>query len=44
MELVLATLFVPPKEGPKDVMLSTPSASTQPLKDPKDKLVIKIKK
>ena len=44
MELVLATLPIPPKVGLKDVMLSITSASTQPLKDPKDKLVIKMKK
>ncbi|XP_023889528.1 uncharacterized protein LOC112001587 [Quercus suber] len=45
MELVLATLTIPPKEGPKDkVEVSTTTESTQLPKDPIDKLVIKIKK
>ena len=44
MELVLATLIIPPKEDPKDkAEVSTTVASTQPPKDSKDKLVIKMK-
>ena len=45
MELVLATLTIPPKEDPKEkVEVSTTAASTQLPKDAKDKLVIKMKK
>lgn len=44
MELVLATLSIPPKEDPKDAKVSSVAASTQSLKDPKEKLVIKMKK
>ena len=44
MELVLATLIIPPKEDPKDkAKVSTTAASTQPPKYSKDKLVIKMK-
>ena len=44
MELVLATLSIPPKEDPKDkAKVSTTIANTQPPKDPKEKLVIKMK-
>ena len=43
MELVLATLPIPPKEDPKGkARVSTTAASTQPPKNPKDKLVIKM--
>lgn len=44
MELVLATLSIPPKEDLKDAKVSLVVASTQSLKDPKEKLVIKMKK
>ena len=45
MELVLATLTIPPKEDPKEkAEVSTTAARTQLPKDPKDKLVIKMKK
>ena len=45
MELVLATLIIPPKEDPKEkTEVSTTIANTQLPKDPKDKLVIKMKK
>ena len=45
MELVLATLTIPPKEDPKEkAEVSTTAASTQLPKDPKDKLVIKMKR
>ena len=45
MELVLATLTIPPKEDPKErAEVSTMAASTQLPKYPKDKLVIKMKK
>ena len=48
MELVLATLTIPPKEDPNEkVEVSTTVANTQLPKDPKhtkDKLVIKMKK
>ena len=44
MELVLATLPIPPKKDPKGkAQVSTTAASTQPPKNPKDKLVIKMK-
>ena len=44
MELVLATLPIPLKEDPKGkAQVSTTAASTQPPKNPKDKLVIKMK-
>jgi len=44
MELVLATLPIPPKEDLKSkAQMSTTAASTQPPKNPKDKLVIKMK-
>ena len=44
MELVLATLSIPPKENPKDkAKVSTMTTNTQPPKDPKEKLVIKMK-
>ena len=44
MKLVLATLSIPLKEDPKGkAQVSTTTASTQPPKNPKDKLVIKIK-
>ena len=44
MELVLATLTIPPKEDPKEKdEVSTTAASTQLPKDLKDKLVIKMK-
>lgn len=43
MELVLATLAIPPKEDPKDkAQVSTTAADTQPSKNPKEKLVIKM--
>ena len=45
MELVLAILTIPPKEDPKEkAEVSTTAASTQLPKDPKDKLVIKMKR
>ena len=45
MELVLATFTIPPKEDPKEkAEVSTTVANTQPPNDPKDKLVIKMKK
>ena len=45
MELVLATLAIPPKEAPKDKdHESTTAANTQLPKDTKEKLVIKMKK
>ena len=45
MELVLATLAIPPKEDPKNkAKVSTRVANTQTPKDPKEKLVIKMKK
>ena len=45
MELVLVTLTIPPKEDPKEkAEVSTTAASTQLPKDPKDKLVIKMKR
>lgn len=45
MELVLATLTIPLKEDPKDnANVPTTADNTQPPKDPKDKIVIKIKK
>ena len=45
MELVLATLTILPKEDPKEkAEVSTTAASTQLPKDPKDKLVIKMKR
>jgi len=44
MEIVLATLPIPSKEDPKGKsQVSTTVASTQPPKNPKDKLVIKLK-
>ena len=44
MELVLATLPIPSKEDLKGkAQVSTTAASTQPSKNPKDKLVIKMK-
>ena len=44
MVLALATLPIPPKEDPKGkAQVSTTAASTQPPKNPKDKLVIKMK-
>ena len=44
MELVLATLATPPKEDPKDkVQVSTTAGNTQSPKNPKEKLVIKMK-
>ena len=44
MEIVLATLPMPPKEDPKGKGLAfTTAASTQPPKNPKDRLVIKMK-
>ena len=44
MELVLATLPVPLKEDPKGkAQVSSTAATTQPPKNPKDKLVIKMK-
>ena len=44
MELVLATLTVPPKEDTKDkAKVSSMAANTQPPKDSKEKLVIKMK-
>ena len=44
MELVLATLAITPKEDPKDkAQVSTMAADTQPPKNPKEKLVIKMK-
>ena len=44
MEIVLATLPIPPKEDPKGKGLAfTTTASTQPPKNPKDRLVIKMK-
>ena len=44
MELVLATFTIPPKEDPKEkAEVSTTTANTQLPKNPKDKLVIKIK-
>ena len=44
MELVLATLSIPPKEDPKDAKVSVMAASTQLPKDKKEKLIIKMKK
>ncbi|XP_023876546.1 uncharacterized protein LOC111988974 [Quercus suber] len=45
MEVVLATLTIPPKEGHKEKdEVSTTAASAQLPKDSKDKLVIKMKK
>ena len=45
MELVLATLAIPPKVDPKDkAQVSTTAGNTQPPKDVKEKLVIKMKK
>ena len=45
MELVLATLAIPPKVDPKDKAQVPPTAAdTQPPKDVKEKLVIKMKK
>ena len=45
MELVLATLAIPPKVDPKDKAQVPPTAAdTQPSKDAKEKLVIKMKK
>ena len=45
MELVLATLTIPPKVDPKDKAQVPPIvADTQPPKDVKEKLVIKMKK
>ena len=45
MELVSATLAIPPKEAPKDKdHESTTAANTQLPKDIKEKLVIKMKK
>ena len=44
MELVLATLLIPLKEDPKGkAQVSSTTATTQPPKNPKDKLVIKMK-
>ena len=44
MEIVLATLPIPPKEDPKGKgPASTTAAFTQPPKNPKDKLIIKMK-
>ena len=44
MELVLATLSIPAKEYPKGKSLgSSATATSQPPKTPKDKLVIKMK-
>ena len=44
MDLVLATLTIPPKEDPKDkAQVSTTAVDTQPPKNPKEKLVIKMK-
>ena len=44
IEIVLATLPIPPKEDLKGKdQASTTAASTQPPKNPKDKLVIKMK-
>ena len=44
MELVLATLAIPPKEDPKDkAQVSTTTANTQTPKNPKEKLVITMK-
>lgn len=45
MEVVLATLTIPLKEDPKEkAEVSTTTTSAQPPKNPKDKLVIKMKK
>ena len=45
MKLVLATLAIPPKVDPKDKAQVLPTAAdTQPPKDAKEKLVIKMKK
>ena len=45
MELLLVTFTIPPKEDPMEkAEVSTTTASTQLPKDPKDKLVIKMKK
>ena len=44
MELVLATLPIPSKEDPKDKnKISSIAANTQPPKDSKEKLVIRMK-
>ena len=44
MELVLVTLSIPSKEDPKGkAQVSTMATTTQPPKNPKDKLVIKMK-
>ena len=45
MELVLVTFTIPLKEDPKEkAEVSTTTANTQLPKNPKDKLVIKMKK
>ena len=45
MELVLATLAIPPKVDLKDKVQVPPTAAdTQPPRDAKEKLVIKMKK
>ena len=45
MELVLATLVIPPKVNLKDKAQVPPTATdTKPPKDAKEKLVIKMKK
>ena len=41
---MLVTLAIPPKADPKDkAKVSTTAVNTQPPKDPKEKLVIKMK-
>ena len=45
MKLVLATLAIPPKADPKDKAQVPPTATdTQPPRDAKEKLVVKMKK